>query len=149
MEQNDSCGNLCSCRKSSAWTSPLLHALLLSIIFTAKPALSTLIWLGSFGFFVFRNILHFCKITTGSLWGRNACGNKLFWNVTFVYTSASFAIWDISCESKRKRATLTAPWDEKVPLFQNSAPKTNNYILDCLYLLNDWAVQVDRNGQIN
>lgn len=77
--------------------------------------------------------------------------NKLFWNVTFVYTSASFALWDTFWRTKAKRATFTAPWDEKVPLFffPNSAQKTNNYILDCLYLLHDWAVQADRSGQIN
>lgn len=53
--------------------------------------------------FFFLHIAKLCKKNCyHCIQGRKKYKNKLFWNVTFVYTSASFALWDTFRKWKQK-----------------------------------------------
>lgn len=148
MEQNNCCQNLCLCGNCIVGTSQPLHAFLLSIIITAKLVIFNLTWLGSFNFLIFHNILHLTELPL-MLHMRKESMKTNYSEMRLLYTPLPHLSYEISLVNQSEKGNFHSSLKWKSAFFPNSAQKTNNYILDCLYLLNDWAVQVDRNEQIN
>lgn len=64
-------------------------------------------------------------------WGGSTSGK-----LNVLCLTSPHLLYEIPSEVEQ-RATFTAPRDEKVTFFQTLHRKTNNYIVDCLYLLLD------------